>query len=108
MVAKGRMPEKRSLAGPDNGQGFAGDKGLSEKLGRDIYFTHSCRSREQGLNKHVGGLLRRYLPKETSFDRPTQRRPDWIAEKINNRPRKALGYRMPNEVFREHLFTLQI
>jgi IS30 family transposase len=37
----------------------------------------------------------------------TQRQLDRIIEKLNNRPRKALGYRTPNEVFSEHLFALQ-
>jgi IS30 family transposase len=91
----------------DNGKAFSGHKGLAQSLGCDIYFVHPYHSWERGLNEHTNGLIRQYLPKGTSFEGLTQRQLDRIVEKINNRPRKALGYRTPNEVFSEHLFALQ-
>jgi IS30 family transposase len=92
----------------DNGKDFAGHKGLSQKLGCVLYFAYPYHSWERGLNEHPNGLLRHYLPKGTSFEGLTQRRLDRIIEKINNRPRKVLGYRTPHEVFSEYLFALQI
>jgi IS30 family transposase len=83
----------------DNGKEFSGHKGLAQKLGCDIYFAHPYHSWERGLNEHTNGLIRQYLPERTSFEGLTQRQLDRIIEKINNRPRKALGYRTPNEVF---------
>jgi IS30 family transposase len=91
----------------DNGKEFSGYKGLAQSLGCDIYFARPYHSWELGLNEHTNGLIRQYLPKGTSFEGLTQRQLDRIIEKINNRPRKALGYRTPNEVFSEHLFALQ-
>jgi IS30 family transposase len=91
----------------DNGKAFSGHKGLAQELGCAIYFAHPYHSWERGLNEHTNGLIRQYLPKGTSFEGLTQRQFDRIVEKINNRPRKALGYRTPNEVFSEHLFALQ-
>jgi IS30 family transposase len=42
----------------DNGKEFSGHKGLSQKLGCDIYFAHPCHSWERGLNEHTNGLIR--------------------------------------------------
>jgi IS30 family transposase len=91
-----------------NGKEFSGHKALSRDLRCDIYFAHPCHSWERGLNEHTNGLIRQYLPKGTSFETLTQGELDRIVERINNRPRKTLGYRTPNEVFSEHLFALQI
>jgi IS30 family transposase len=65
----------------------------------NIYFAHPYRSWERGLNEHTNGLIRRYLPKKIPFDTPTQKQLDKIVDKINNRPRKVLGYLTPYEVF---------
>ncbi len=67
---------------------------------------------QRGSNEQVNGLIRRYLPKRTSFKSVTQDQLDQIVERINNRPRKCLGFRTPNEVFKEqrekHLRALRI
>ncbi|MDR1985341.1 MAG: IS30 family transposase [Treponema sp.] len=91
----------------DKGKAFSGYKGLSHDLGCDSYVAHPYHSWERGLNEHPNGLIRPYLPKGTSFERLTQGQLDRIVERINDRPRKALGYLTPNEVFSEHLFALQ-
>jgi IS30 family transposase len=83
----------------DNGKEFAAHKILSQTLGIDIYFAHPYHSWERGLNEHTNGLLRQYLPKKIPFDTLTQKQLDKIVAKINNRPRKVLGYRTPYEVF---------
>jgi IS30 family transposase len=92
----------------DNGKEFSGHTALAAALGCDIYFAHPSHSWERGLNEHTNGLIRQYLSKKISFDNLTQRQLDGITAKINNRPRKALGYRTPHEVFSERKFALQI
>jgi IS30 family transposase len=92
----------------DNGKEFAGHIALSHALDCPIYFARPYHSWERGLHEHTNGLLRQYLPKGTSFDALTQSKLDKIVQKINNRPRKSLGYRTPNEVFFEQKFALQI
>lgn len=47
----------------------------------------------------MNGLIRQYLPKGKSFDSLTQDDIQRIMEKLNNRPRKCLGYKTPNQVF---------
>ena len=83
----------------NNGKEFAAHKALSEALDLDIYFAHPYHSWERGLNEHTNGLLRQYLPKKVPFDTLTQKQLDIIVAKINNRPRKVLGYLTPYEVF---------
>jgi IS30 family transposase len=55
----------------------------------------------EGIDEQVNGLIRRRLPKGTHFKDLTQNKLDEIVESINNRPRKCLAYRTPNEVFQE-------
>ena len=56
---------------------------------------------ERGLNENTNGLIRQYLPKGKSFDELTPREVQDIMDKLNNRPRKCLGFRTPNQVFNE-------
>jgi IS30 family transposase len=83
----------------DNGKEFAAHKALSEAIAADIYFAHPYHSWERGLNEHTNGLIRQYLPKKIPFETLTQKQLDKIVAKINNRPRKVLGYLTPYEVF---------
>ena len=54
---------------------------------------------ERGLNEHTNGLVRQYFPKGASFEYVTQEEIEKVENFLNNRPRKVLGYRTPNEVF---------
>ena len=83
----------------DNGTEFAHHKRITQKLGADIYFAQPYASYQRGTNENTNGLIRRYLPKGTSFKGLTQDHLDFIINQLNNRPRKILKYRTPNEVF---------
>ena len=83
----------------DNGLEFAEHKKISAALGTEFYFAHPYSSWERGLNENTNGLLRQYLPKRSDFDCVTDVELTAIVEDINNRPRKTLGYRSPNQVF---------
>lgn len=83
----------------DNGKEFSGHKHLTTSLGSDIYFAKPYHSWERGLNENTNGLIRQYFPKKTSFDNIDELEFHNAATKINNRPRKCLGYSTPNEVF---------
>ncbi len=85
----------------DNGTEFADHQTIAKRLGVSIYFADPYSAYQRGSNEQVNGLIRRYLPKGTSFKKVTQEQLDQIVEEINNRPRKCLGYRTPNEVFKE-------
>jgi transposase, IS30 family len=91
--------EQRKTFTCDNGKEFCGHQELSQKLGTDFYFATPYHSWERGLNEHTNGLLRQFFPKGTNFKIVTPKDVERVVNLINNRPRKCLDYRTPNEVF---------
>lgn len=83
----------------DNGTEFAKHADMAKILPVSIYFAAPYSSYQRGTNENTNGLIRRYLPKGTDFRDLTQKQLNWIEDQLNNRPRKVLGYRTPNEVF---------
>ena len=83
----------------DNGKEFCGHQELSQKLGADFYFATPYHSWERGLNEPTNGLLRQFFPKGTNFKIVKPEQVERAVNLINNRPRKCLDYRTPNEVF---------
>jgi IS30 family transposase len=83
----------------DNGKEFARHKKISKSLKADIYFAHPYHAWERGLNENTNGLLRQYFPKKIDFRTIDDDSIEHAMERLNNRPRKTLGYATPNEVF---------
>ena len=83
----------------DNGSEFHGYKDLEKALDLKFYFATPHHAWERGTNENTNGLIRQYLPKRTSMAHLTQHDCDVIAAKLNNRPRKRLDYRTPEECF---------
>ena len=82
----------------DNGKEFALHEVASKQLQADSYFAHPYHSWERGLNENTNGLIRQYAPKGSSFDNMTNEEVKGVMDKLNNRPRKCLDFRTPNEV----------
>ncbi|WP_452227559.1 IS30 family transposase, partial [Lacinutrix sp. MEBiC02404] len=59
---------------------------------------HPYSSWERGTNENTNGLIRRYLPKGTDFNQIDEKSLMSIQEKLNNRPRKIIGYKTPQEI----------
>ena len=68
-----------------------------------IYFAHPYASYERGCNENKNRLIRRYFKKGKLVENLTEEDILNIARKINNMPRKALGYKTPLEVFESNL-----
>jgi IS30 family transposase len=83
----------------DNGKEFAYHAKISKALQAEGFFAHPYHSWERGLNENTNGLIRQYLPKKSSFDSLTEENIITIKNKLNNRPRKCLGFKTPNQVF---------
>ena len=62
-------------------------------------FNGSVHSWERGANENTNGLIRQYIPIGTDFSEITDEFVSWVENKLNNRPRKRLGYLTPNEKF---------
>jgi len=87
----------------DNGSEFAFHEKISQELNTDFYFAHPYSSWERGVNENTNGLVRQYLKKGSSFSHVTDSQLAMIANDLNNRPRKKLGYATPNEIFNQIL-----
>lgn len=90
----------------DNGKEFSDFKELEETLDVDIYFARPYRATDRAINENINGLLRQYLPKGSDFTTLTDAHLNEILRKLNNRPRKKLGYSTPVEVLRERGIAL--
>lgn len=87
----------------DNGKEFCGHAKIDEALGSTSYFARPFASWERGSNENFNGLLRQYVPKKRSMESITDEEIKMIENRLNNRPRKRLGFRTPAEVFRQSL-----
>ena len=90
----------------DNGKEFAGHKDFATALGIDVYFAHPYHSWERGANENMNGLIRQYLPKGSSFEDLTDEDISSIQNRLNNRPRKKLGFLTPIEYFFANFATI--
>lgn len=82
----------------DNGKEFARHNEVAEALNIDVYFAKPYASWQRGTNENMNGLIRQYLPKSVRLDDVTIEQTLFIEERLNNRPRKVLGYQTPLEV----------
>lgn len=83
----------------DNGREFSEHEKIARQLDASFYFCHPYSSWERGLNENTNGLVRQYFPKKTELAKITDKQIEEVEDKLNNRPRKTLGYRTPNEVY---------
>ena len=83
----------------DNGKEFAHHEHIKEQLKTDVYFAHPYHSWERGLSENTNGLIRQYFPKGMSFETIKESHVQMAMDRLNNRPRKTLGYKTPVEVF---------
>ena len=83
----------------DNGKEFAEHEQIARDLDADFYFAHPYASWERGTNENTNGLIRQYFPKGRDFTTITQQEINHAMKRLNNRPRKRLGFLTPSQVF---------
>jgi len=83
----------------DNGTEMSEHETFTHLTGIQVYFAHPYSSWERGTNENTNGLIRRFFPKGTDFNRVSEKKLKEVQDKLNNRPRKVLGFRTPAEVF---------
>ncbi len=83
----------------DNGREFANHHAIATQLQASFYFAHPYASWERGTNENTNGLVRQYFPKKSDFSKISDQEIEQVMERLNNRPRKTLGFRTPHQVF---------
>ena len=90
---------KRKTLTLDNGVEFSDWETLEKRSGMTVYFAYPYHAWERGTNENTNGLLRQYFPKTMDFNLITPQELAHAVRRLNDRPRKRLGFRSPKEVF---------
>lgn len=91
-------PHQAKTLTVDNGREFYGHKEIANKAGVDVYFADPYASWQRGSNENANGLLRRYFPKGTNFNKVSAQALRRVVEKINLMPRKLHNWKSAYEV----------
>jgi len=92
----GRLPAelRRSLTW-DRGKEMAAHKAFTVATDVQVYFCDPRSPWQRGSNENTNGLLRQYFPKGTDLSQFSQTHLNKIALRLNQRPRKTLGFECP-------------
>jgi transposase, IS30 family len=91
----------------DNGTELARHKKITAETGIQVYFADPYKPWQRGSNENTNGLIREYLPKGTDLNQHTPAQLQAIADELNDRPRKRLGYLTPREAYDKLIVTEQ-
>ena len=83
----------------DRGMELADHKRFTVATDVNVYFCDPQSPWQRGTNENTNRLLRQYLPRGTDLSRYSQQELDAVAMKLNQRPRKTLGFLTPADVF---------
>lgn len=104
IVAIHKMPiALRKTVTWDQGIEMAKHAEITSKTGVDIYFCDPHSPWQRGSNENTNGLLRQYFPKGTDLSGYHPDYLEFVANKLNDRPRKRLDAATPREVLKELL-----
>ena len=92
----------------DNGKEFSKHEDIEESTGMTVYFARAYASWQRGTNENTNGLLRQFIPKGTNFNTVGEEELERYVNLINNRPRKRLNWKSPNQVFEAEINSVAL
>ncbi len=97
-----KLPQQMKLSLTyDQGREMTAHKLFTKLTGIKVYFAHPRSPWERGTNENTNGLIRQFFPKGTDFNKVARKEVKKAQHLLNGRPRAALGFRKPFEVFNE-------
>lgn len=87
----------------DNDIVFQKHKTLSSLMRRPVYFTHPYHSWEKGTVENMNKWIRQYVKKGSDISSYSDEHIHAVEDRLNNRPRKCLKFKTPQEVFQKHV-----
>jgi IS30 family transposase len=93
---------RRSLTW-DQGMEMASHAQIAVSADLDIYFCDPHSPWQRGSNENTNGLLRQYFPKGTNLAAHSREQLQAVADELNARPRKTLGWKTPAQALDEVL-----
>ncbi len=102
------LPEQLRRSLPwDRGKELSQHAAFKIETGIPVYFADPHSPWQRPSNENTNGLLRQYFPKDTDLSRWSAEEIEAVANALNSRPRKTLGWRTPAEALDQHLRSLQ-
>jgi IS30 family transposase len=83
----------------DQGSEMAHHHLIAHLFSDGVFFAHPGKPWQRPSNENGNGLLRQYFPKGTDLSAHDRDRLQAVEERLNNRPRKTLGWKTPAQVF---------
>ena len=91
-------PHLRRTLTWDQGKELALHQQITARIGTRVYFCDAHSPWQRGTNENTNGLLRDYFPKGAELAHISPEELRRVADELNDRPRKTLGWARPTDL----------